>query len=96
MNFENIINHPLVQQSLLWLGLGLGVGVAAKIIIPGNEHMGWIRTILVGLVGTFVGNFLAPRMFDWPTYAAFSLPGVGIGIAGAIVFVVVNRIVTSS
>ena len=96
MNFENLLNHPLVQQSLLWLGLGLGVGVAAKIIIPGNEHMGWIRTILVGLAGTFVGNFLAPRMFDWPTYAAFSLPGVGIGIAGAVVFVVVNRIVTSS
>ena len=96
MNFDNLLSHPLVQQSLLWIGLGLIVGVAAKIIIPGNEHMGWIRTILVGLVGTFVGNFLAPRMFDWPTYAAFSLPGVGIGIAGAVVFVVVNRIVTSS
>jgi uncharacterized membrane protein YeaQ/YmgE (transglycosylase-associated protein family) len=96
MNFEHLLEHPLLQQCFLWLALGLCVGVAAKIIIPGSEHMGWIRTIIVGLVGTFVGNYLAPKLFDWPTYAAFSLPGIGIGIAGAVAFVVVNRIVTSS
>ena len=96
MDFQNILNHPMVQQFLLWCALGLGVGVVAKIIIPGSEHMGWIRTILVGLVGTFVGNYLAPKLFDWPAFAVFSLPGVAIGVAGAVVFVVVNRIVTSS
>lgn len=96
MDIQNILDNQMVQQFLLWTALGLGVGVAAKIIIPGNENMGWIRTILVGLVGTYVGNFLAPHLFDWPTYAVFSLPGIGIGVAGAVVFVVVNRIVTSS
>jgi uncharacterized membrane protein YeaQ/YmgE (transglycosylase-associated protein family) len=96
MNFEHLLEHPMIQQGFLWLALGLCVGVAAKIIIPGSEHMGWIRTILVGLVGTFAGNYLAPKLFDWPMYAAFSVPGIGIGIAGAVAFVVVNRIVTSS
>ncbi len=96
MNFENLFNHPMVQQSLLWLGLGLGVGVVAKIVIPGSENMGWFRTILVGLIGTFVGNYIAPKMCDWPSYNVFSLPGIGIGIAGAIVFVVINRIVTTT
>lgn len=86
----------MVQQSLLWLGLGLGVGVVAKLVIPGSENMGWFRTILVGLIGTFVGNYIAPKMFDWPSYSVFSLPGIGIGIAGAIVFVVINRIVTTT
>ncbi len=96
MDIQHLLDHPMVQQFLLWTGLGLGVGVVAKIIIPGSENMGWIRTILVGLVGTFAGNFLAPKVFDWPAYAVFSLPGIGIGVAGAVVFVVVNRIVTSS
>ena len=96
MNFENILDNQMVQQFLLWSALGLGVGVAAKIIIPGSENMGWFRTIMVGLIGTFVGNFLAPRIFDWPTYAVFSLQGIGIGVAGAVIFVVVNRIVTAS
>ncbi|MGZ3691055.1 MAG: GlsB/YeaQ/YmgE family stress response membrane protein [Pseudobdellovibrio sp.] len=96
MQLDSILSHPLIQQTLLWLGLGLGVGVAAKIIIPGNEHMGWIRTIAVGLLGTFLGNYVAPKMLDWPSFTPFSLQGVGIGIAGAVVFVVINRIVTSS
>lgn len=95
-DFNSIINHPTVRQVLLWLALGLGVGVAAKVIIPGSESMGWIRTIGVGLLGSFLGNYLAPKLFDWPSYDAFSLPGIGIGIIGAVVLVVVNRIVTKS
>ncbi|MCC2678384.1 MAG: hypothetical protein K0R29_960 [Pseudobdellovibrio sp.] len=96
MDLQHLLDHPMVQQFLLWTALGLGVGVAAKIIIPGSENMGWLRTILVGLIGTFAGNFLAPKIFDWPAFAVFSLPGIAIGVAGAVVFVVVNRIVTSS
>lgn len=98
MNFDinDIISHPWVKQLLLWLALGLGVGVAAKIIIPGSESLGWIRTIGVGLLGSFLGNYLAPRIFDWPAYDAFSLPGIGIGVAGAVILVVLNRIVTKS
>lgn len=96
IDFNSIINHPTVKQGLLWLGLGLGVGVAAKIIIPGTEAMGWIRTIGVGLVGTFLGNYLAPKLLDWPTYDSFSIQGIGIGIAGAVVLVVINRVVTQS
>ncbi|AGH94603.1 GlsB/YeaQ/YmgE family stress response membrane protein [Pseudobdellovibrio exovorus] len=96
IDINEILNHPIVRQILLWLALGLGVGIVAKIIIPGNEQMGWIRTIGVGLLGSFLGNFLAPKLFDWPTYNPFSLPGIGIGIAGAVVLVVVNRIVTKS
>lgn len=96
MDFASIIDHPLVRQALLWLGLGLAVGVIAKIVIPGSENMGWIRTIMVGLIGVFAGNYIAPRIFDWPVYNAFSMQGIGIGIAGAIVFVVINRIVTTS
>ncbi|MFM6929668.1 MAG: GlsB/YeaQ/YmgE family stress response membrane protein [Bdellovibrio sp.] len=96
MNIHAILNHPLFNQFILWTVLGLGVGVAAKLVIPGNEAMGWIRTILLGLAGSFIGNFLAPRIFHWPTYTAFSWQGIAIGIVGAAVLVVINRIVTRS
>ena len=95
-DFNTILEHPLTKQFLLWAGLGLGVGVVAKLVIPGNEEIGWLRTIGVGLTGTFLGNYVAPKLFNWPTYSPFTLPGIGIGIAGAIVLVVVNRIVTKS
>lgn len=96
MDFDSLLNNPMVHQALLWLALGLGVGITAKIVIPGSENMGWFHTLLVGLIGTFLGNYAAPRIFDWPSYAPFSMQGIGIGIAGAIVFVVANRIVTTT
>lgn len=96
MELETILDNPIFKQALLWLGLGLGIGVIAKIIIPGSDNMGWIRTIIVGLLGTFLGNYVAPKLLEWPSFTPFSLQGIGLGIAGAVVFVVVNRIVTTT
>lgn len=93
---NSLLDSPTTKLFLLWTGLGLAVGVAAKIIIPGSEEIGWIRTILMGLAGSFLGNYVAPKLFDWPTYAPFSLAGFGIGIAGALALVFVNRVVTKS
>jgi len=47
---------------LLWfLIVGLVAGVLAKAIMPGTskEPSGWILTILLGVVGAFVGGYLA-------------------------------------
>lgn len=93
---NSILSNPTSKLVLLWSGLGLAVGIAAKIIIPGSEEIGWVRTILVGLAGSFLGNYVAPKLFDWPAYEPFSWPGFGIGVAGAVLLVVVNRIVTKS
>lgn len=96
MNLDTILNNYYLHQILLWSGLGLGVGIAAKLLIPGSENMGWIRTICLGLAGCFLGNFLAPRLFSWPMYSTFSWQGVAIGVAGSAILVIVNRIVTKS
>ncbi|WP_413291464.1 GlsB/YeaQ/YmgE family stress response membrane protein [Bdellovibrio sp. HCB337] len=91
-----ILDHPLFRQFLVWAALGLGVGVAAKLLIPGSEAMGWLRTILLGLAGSFLGNYLAPIFFKWPMYNAFSWQGIAIGVVGAAALVLVNRVVTRS
>jgi uncharacterized membrane protein YeaQ/YmgE (transglycosylase-associated protein family) len=38
--------------------VGLIAGLLARAIMPGNDAMGWIPTILLGIVGSFVGGFL--------------------------------------
>jgi uncharacterized membrane protein YeaQ/YmgE (transglycosylase-associated protein family) len=96
MNLDVILNHPNFHQFILWTGLGLGVGIAAKILLPGSENMGWIRTILLGLAGCFLGNFTAPKLFDWAQYSTFSWQGIGIGVLGAMVLVLVNKLVTKT
>lgn len=42
-----------------WILFGLAVGLIARFIMPGVQRMGWIGTILLGVMGSFVGGFIA-------------------------------------
>ncbi len=39
--------------------LGLIAGFLARAIVPGRQSMGFLATALLGIVGSFVGGFLA-------------------------------------
>lgn len=41
---------------------GLVIGALGRLIIPGRQAIGWILTFAVGMVGAFVGGFLANGM----------------------------------
>ena len=41
---------------------GIVIGALGRLIIPGRQAIGWILTFAVGLVGAFVGGFLAEGM----------------------------------
>lgn len=80
----------------MWIGLGLIIGVAAKLLMPGSENMGWIRTVVFGICGSFLGNYVGYHYAGFGHHAAFSWQGILLGIAGAFVLVLINRIVTRS
>lgn len=42
-----------------WIIIGLIAGALAKLIMPGDDPGGIIVTILIGIVGAFIGGFLA-------------------------------------
>lgn len=39
--------------------VGLVAGLLARAIKPGNDAMGWIMTIVLGIVGAMLGGFIA-------------------------------------
>lgn len=43
---------------LWWILFGLIVGTVAKMLHPGDEPVGYIPTILIGVFGSFVGGLL--------------------------------------
>lgn len=49
---------------LLFLVFGLVVGLLARAIMPGRQKMGWIATMLLGVIGSFVGGFLVSLFTD--------------------------------
>ncbi|MBB6520531.1 GlsB/YeaQ/YmgE family stress response membrane protein [Pseudoteredinibacter isoporae] len=43
---------------IAWIILGLVAGALARWLMPGEDKMGWILTILLGIGGAFVGGYL--------------------------------------
>ncbi len=46
-----------------WIIIGLVAGLLARLLIPGRQAMGWIMTIVLGLVGSLIGGFLSTSVF---------------------------------
>jgi uncharacterized membrane protein YeaQ/YmgE (transglycosylase-associated protein family) len=48
----------MIMAFLSWCVFGLIVGAIARFILPGRQSMGIIMTIVLGVLGSFVGGFL--------------------------------------
>jgi uncharacterized membrane protein YeaQ/YmgE (transglycosylase-associated protein family) len=75
---------------LAWIILGLIAGAIAKAIYPGHQGGGILGTILLGIIGAFVGGTLA-MFFTTGTLSlastSLSLPGILLAVLGAILAV---------
>ncbi len=79
-------------MEILWLiVVGAIVGAIARFLIPGRDPMGIVATIVLGIIGSFLGGFLASLIAD----GEFVLRTAGwIGsILGAIVALLIYRAV---
>ena len=77
---------------LSWIVLGLIAGALAKFIVPGKDPGGILVTILIGIAGGFVGGFLG-TFVGLGTIKSFDLGGILIATAGAILLLIVYRLV---
>ena len=49
-----------MNMGFIWMIIvGLVAGLLARAIKPGNDPMGWIMTIVLGIVGAMLGGFIA-------------------------------------
>jgi uncharacterized membrane protein YeaQ/YmgE (transglycosylase-associated protein family) len=71
---------------LVWCVYGLFVGAIAKAIVPGEENFGFIKTIALGVAGSYVGGSI---LYLLGNYDSVSPAGVLMGVAGSIVALVV-------
>ncbi len=78
---------------IVFLIMGLIAGAIARFLVPGDDPMGWLGTLILGVIGSFVGGFLA-NLF---TGDGFELSAAGLvgSIVGAVIALVVYRAVGS-
>ena len=75
--------------------IGLIAGALARLLVPGRDPMGLGATIVLGIVGSFVGGFLADALFRSDGEdRGFGPAGILGSIIGAIVVLLVYNAVT--
>ncbi|MCH1868062.1 GlsB/YeaQ/YmgE family stress response membrane protein [Nocardioides sp. CFH 31398] len=78
-----------------FLVLGLVAGAIARLLVPGKDSMGLLATMLLGIVGSFVGGTLASLVFGGAG-RVFDIRTSGLigSVLGAVVVLLVFNAVT--
>ena len=78
---------------VVWLlVVGLIAGFVARLVVPGRDPMGILGTILLGVVGSFIGGFLGYVLFGKDLdEGALQASGVIGSIIGAVIALLVYR-----
>jgi len=75
---------------IIWAVYGLFVGAIAKAIIPGEENFGFLKTIALGVAGSYTGGAI---LYMMGSYSAIDPAGIFMGVAGsALVLVLYNKL----
>jgi uncharacterized membrane protein YeaQ/YmgE (transglycosylase-associated protein family) len=75
-------------MGIIWMiVVGLIAGLIARALMPGKDAMGWVMTIALGIVGSFVGGFLINSLMhnDTASTSDFQPTGIIGSVIGALV-----------
>jgi uncharacterized membrane protein YeaQ/YmgE (transglycosylase-associated protein family) len=80
---------------LIWsLITGFVVGLIARALLPGADKMGLIATTLIGIVGSVVGGLIGRLIKKPEPGASFHPAGFLMSIVGAIVVLILWRMIS--
>ncbi len=74
--------------------IGLIAGALARLVVPGRQDMSILMTMLLGIVGSFVGGFLGYLLFHKDAQDGFLQPAgiIGAFIGAVIVLLIWTRV----
>lgn len=70
---------------LIWAVYGIFVGSIAKSIVPGEENFGFLKTIALGIAGSYIGGAICYIVGE---YDKLQPAGIFLGVAGAVLAIV--------
>ena len=80
-------------MSFMWMIIvGRVAGLLARAIKPGSDPMGWIMTIVLGIVGALLGGFLAGLI---GINADGGFTGLIFSVIGAIILLFIYEMIMS-
>ena len=90
---SRVVNTTMLAFIVLLLIIGLIAGAVARLLVPGRDPIGLIGTIVLGIVGSFLGGFIS-TLVEYHTLSvnSFHLTGIIWSIVGAIALLVLLRL----
>jgi uncharacterized membrane protein YeaQ/YmgE (transglycosylase-associated protein family) len=74
--------------------VGLIAGILAKWVMPGPDPGGIVVTVLIGIVGAFIGGWILDLLGFSGSTGNFSLGSILTAALGAIILLVIYRLLT--
>jgi uncharacterized membrane protein YeaQ/YmgE (transglycosylase-associated protein family) len=83
---------------LVWmLVIGIIAGFLARLLVPGRDPMGFFATVVLGIVGSFIGGFLGYVLFGHDVdEGALQPSGIVGSVIGAVIALLIYRALTRS
>jgi uncharacterized membrane protein YeaQ/YmgE (transglycosylase-associated protein family) len=75
-----------------WIVLGLLAGALARFLMPGKDSMGWIMTIILGVVGAVLGGYVS-SLIGIGSVSGFNLTSLLTSTGGAILLLVLVKLI---
>lgn len=74
-----------------WAVAGLIIGAIARLLVPGRQTMGLLMTMVLGIVGAFIGGAISWMIWGLPQepFSAYAWPGYLLSILGAVVLLLI-------
>lgn len=57
------VDVDILWMVISWAVFGLVVGAIGRLLVPGEQSIGILPTMLLGIVGSFVGGILGAMLF---------------------------------
>ncbi len=80
---------------IAWIVVGAIAGYLAGFLVKGDEGLGIIGHIVLGIVGALVGGFLAGLLLNQDLTTGINIETIVVATIGAVIAVVVVGAVTS-
>ncbi|MGI9047798.1 MAG: GlsB/YeaQ/YmgE family stress response membrane protein [Rubrobacteraceae bacterium] len=77
---------------IAWIIVGLIAGALGKLIMPGDDPGGIIVTMLIGIVGAFIGGFVS-GLFGAGGVSRINIGSIIVATVGAIILLAIYRLI---
>lgn len=83
----------MIGEIIAAILIGIVAGYLGRLLLPGRDPMGFVQTVVFGIIGSLVGYFLFTALFGIGDDDKFDFGGIIGAIIGTMIVLAVWRVV---